>query len=304
MQPRDLQQALNLLGYQVGGIDGVLGSQTRGALLRFQTDVGLPADGRHGPRTDAALSDLVGRLASALAAPQAPGHLSRFRLTQYVIAEEPAKGKAIVPVLDAQGQVLARVDARFFCDLALQGSGRLRDGRLLNVTGQYVDARDHDEYASVLATAQRVLSAHVGYAGIKVSGGIVTSALAFARVPGERAGKGFTIQRGIACDPFRTLAADLGAYSTSEPRFRGRGGLVPAGTRVFILELAGVKLPDGSTHDGWCVVNDTGGAIYGAHFDVFAGTRALLRQVRLPRIGHAWFEGSEARCPRDYSYGL
>ncbi len=303
MEPRAIQQALSTLGYDAGAIDGVLGARTRGALIRFQSDLGLAADGRIGPRTASALKALSDRLARS-AAPTGLGHLSRWRLTHYVIAEEPAKGRPVVPVLDAQGDVIARVDARFFCDLALQGSGRLRDGRLLNVTGQYASVTAYPEYLHVLDTARRVLSAHIGYAGIRLVGGRISEALTFSVVPPERAGKGWTIQHGIPCDPFRTLAADLGAYATSDPRFKGRGGLVPAGTRAFVLELAGVKLPDGTTHDGWCVVNDTGGAIYGAHFDVFAGTRALAKQVRWPRIGHVWFESSEERCPRDYSLGL
>ena len=303
MEPRSVQQSLSRLGYDVGAVDGAFGPRTKAAVLRFQGDVGLPADGRYGPRTEAALAGLLGRL-KARSAPATSSHLSRFRLTHYVIAEEPARGRKTVPVLGAAGRVIARIDPRFFCDLALQGSGRLRDGRLLNVTGRYASVRGYPEYAAVLATARRVFPAHIGYAGIKVSGNVVTEALSFAEVPADRAGKGFTIQRGIRCDPFRTLAADLGAYATSDPRFRGKGGLVPAGTRVFVLELAGITLPDGTAHDGWCVVNDTGGAIFGAHFDVFAGTRALAQKVRLPTIGHVWFEGSEARCPRDYSYGL
>lgn len=303
MEPRSVQQALSRLGYEVGAIDGVLGPRTQAALLRFQTDTGLAADGRYGPRTEVALVGLLARL-KAKSSPATFAHLSRFRLTHYVIAEEPARGRRTVPVLGDGGRVIARVDARFFCDLALQGSGRLRDGRLLNVTGRYVSVRGYPEYGTVLATARRVFPAHLGYAGIRMSGELVTEALSFAEVPPDRAGKGFTIQRGIPCDPFRTLAADLGAYATSDQRFRDKGGLVPAGTRVFVLELAGVKLPDGTTHDGWCVVNDTGGAIFGAHFDVFAGTRALAQKVRLPAIGHVWFEGSESRCPRDYSYGL
>jgi len=26
--------------------------------------------------------------------------------------------------------------------------------------------------------------------------------------------------------------------------------------------------------------------------------------VPLPAVGHVWFEESEERCPRDYTYGL
>jgi len=41
----DVQAALTRRGYEVGGVDGVYGQQTRNALLRFQSDAGLRATG-------------------------------------------------------------------------------------------------------------------------------------------------------------------------------------------------------------------------------------------------------------------
>jgi len=41
----DVQSALTRRGYEVGGIDGVYGQQTRNALIRFQTDAGLRVTG-------------------------------------------------------------------------------------------------------------------------------------------------------------------------------------------------------------------------------------------------------------------
>ncbi len=305
MNLQEAQSALSRLGYTPGPADGVFGARTRAALVLLQRDAGLIASGELDTRTRSLLDRLSGRVQKAAGLPAGLGHLSRFRLTHYVIAEQAASDRpANVPVLGRAGEELARVSARFFCDLALQGSGRLRDGRLLNVTGGYVSVQGHPAYAEVLVRARQVLPSKLAYAGIRLRGEQVTEALSFSVIPRDRAGKGWTIQRGIPCEPFRTLAADLGAYRTSDPRFRDKGGLVPSGTRVFVAELAGVRLPDRSTHDGWCVVNDTGGAIFGAHFDVFAGTRTLAKQVPLPAVGHVWFEESEERCPRDYTYGL
>ena len=65
-----------------------------------------------------------------------------------------------------------------------------------------------------------------------------------------------------------------------------------------------MRLPDGTTHDGWFIVNDTGGGIFGAHFDVFVGTRALRKQVKLPEFSQVWFAGIEQRIPPGYTYGL
>jgi membrane-bound lytic murein transglycosylase B len=44
-QVKDLQTALNTLGYNAGAVDGVIGRGTRGALQKFQKDKALVADG-------------------------------------------------------------------------------------------------------------------------------------------------------------------------------------------------------------------------------------------------------------------
>lgn len=51
----DIQQRLNALGFDTGGVDGVLGSATRRALGRFQKSIGLVADGHPGKATLEAL---------------------------------------------------------------------------------------------------------------------------------------------------------------------------------------------------------------------------------------------------------
>jgi hypothetical protein len=60
----------------------------------------------------------------------------------------------------------------------------------------------------------------------------------------------------------------------------------------------------GSGHNRWFVVNDTGGGIFGAHFDVFVDSQALRKQVKLPEFGQVWFAGTEQRIPPSYMYGL
>lgn len=44
-QMRDLQQRLTQRGFNVGGVDGILGSNTRAAVQDIQAQLGLPADG-------------------------------------------------------------------------------------------------------------------------------------------------------------------------------------------------------------------------------------------------------------------
>ncbi len=53
---RQLQQLLTQLGYSTGGVDGVFGPATRSAVIRFQAQNGLAADGVVGARTVSALN--------------------------------------------------------------------------------------------------------------------------------------------------------------------------------------------------------------------------------------------------------
>jgi len=51
----DLQEILNVIGYNCGTADGIFGTKTYNALVLFQTDAGLNPDGVCGPKTWAAL---------------------------------------------------------------------------------------------------------------------------------------------------------------------------------------------------------------------------------------------------------
>jgi murein DD-endopeptidase MepM/ murein hydrolase activator NlpD len=301
-------EGLRVLGYDLGS-GGV--ERMAGALRDFQGDVGLPRSGQLDATATARLQGLVGGLRQASTRHGVPmNRLSRFRLTSYYVTNATDfPDNPIIPVLDRTGRELARVDPAMFLSMSVEGTGRLRDGRLLNVTGTRRDVTGHPEYQQLLDVARRSYKSRlrpdrIDATGVRLEEERVASVLAFHEVPQHKRGLGYGLQRGVPLAPFRTLAADLGRYSTSDRRFKGKGGLVPAGTRVFILELAGLRLPDGTTHDGWCVVNDTGGKIFGAHFDVFTGSRSWSKVAVLPRIGHVWFDKSEERCAPGYVYGL
>jgi 3D (Asp-Asp-Asp) domain-containing protein len=47
--------------------------------------------------------------------------------------------------------------------------------------------------------------------------------------------------------------------------------LIPKGSILYIKETVGLKMPDGSTHDGYWYASDTGGAIKGRRIDLFTG---------------------------------
>jgi peptidoglycan hydrolase-like protein with peptidoglycan-binding domain len=58
-QPKEIQLALKNAGYYTGPIDGKIGPQSKKAIEAFQTDNGLAADGKVGPKTWAVLSKFL-----------------------------------------------------------------------------------------------------------------------------------------------------------------------------------------------------------------------------------------------------
>ena len=72
-------------------------------------------------------------------------------------------------------------------------------------------------------------------------------------------GGGATGNDSLGCRPvaMRTVATD--------PR------VIPRRTRLFIRETVGLRLADGSIHDGYWYASDTGGAIRGQRVDLYTG---------------------------------
>ena len=72
-------------------------------------------------------------------------------------------------------------------------------------------------------------------------------------------GGGATGMDSLGCQPIamRTVAVDP--------------SVVPRRTRLYIRETVGMRLADGSTHDGFWYASDTGGAIKGAKIDLYTG---------------------------------
>lgn len=100
--------------------------------------------------------------------------------------------------------------------------------------------------------------------------------------------------------PFLSVSTDQGGSSWKDSRTR-RGPLVPVGTRLYILELDGYFLPDGTVHDGYVTADDVGDAVYGAHLELFVGRPE--DQIHLPEVVNVSFPGIE-EIPESYTYGL
>lgn len=321
---QEVQVALRQLGYYDGEPNGdPMDANFRADLRRFQRDYPQQAgtaDGWYGPKTESALLPLVDKLGKASGLPKTY-ECRRWQLTYYYIADQASYGGSRpIPMKDPKGKLLANVEPRFFASAALEGTGRLRDGRLVNVASPPYLKCDSEVFAPVFNIAKKNgwIPDKPGYAGILCdkAGTKATHqrCFAFKKVTDN----GWPAERlGIPLDPYRTIATDTGALKRHDPQFKGKGGVVPPGTRVFVAEFVGVECPtfhaDGKVewfvHDGWFTANDTGGGIYGAHFDIFVGTTALNQMTKkagfsIPHRAHIWFEGIEKKLPMDYSYGL
>jgi murein DD-endopeptidase MepM/ murein hydrolase activator NlpD/peptidoglycan hydrolase-like protein with peptidoglycan-binding domain/3D (Asp-Asp-Asp) domain-containing protein len=332
------QRALEEIAQQsIFAQPGVLDAKTEQALITFKSDRGLGFSPTLDAATRAALADALARRVSVpsgprpvvapsglpklgvgLTPPTDPTAYRKFRLTTYHVVDqrELPTGAVRVPIYDDNRRKIAEGSPAFFAQLSLEGTARLSDGRLVNVTGKTVPA-SHDEYAEVLAYHRQAYAKSdkkrreegkkptpTAYSGIVVENDRVVRVFAFHEVLASRRGIGYGLLRGIPLVPFRTLAADIGVKEKHDKNWKDKSGLVPPGTHVYIKEYDGLRLPGGITHDGWFIVNDTGGAIFGAHFDVFVGTPALRKQVKLPEFGQVWFARIEQRISPDYTYGL
>jgi 3D (Asp-Asp-Asp) domain-containing protein len=76
--------------------------------------------------------------------------------------------------------------------------------------------------------------------------------------------------------------------------------LIPKGSILYIPQTVGLKMPDGSVHDGYWYASDTGGAIKGKRIDLFTGFSAAsmnpleaLNLARLTAVKVGEFKG----CP-------
>ena len=74
----ELQEILNMCGYDCGAVDGIFGTRTFNALVAFQTEAKLDPDGVCGPKTWSALATAE---AQAPMAPPTPDQVKRYRVT-------------------------------------------------------------------------------------------------------------------------------------------------------------------------------------------------------------------------------
>jgi len=168
--------------------------------------------------------------------------------TYYLTPDEAHySGGATVQLTDRAGGVIATVPQAYADALFIEGSGRLRDGRVINVAGNDCGTTHYDV---------------AGYQG---------SPCYTVLPPSNLWGVGV---QGRPLEPLRTLAVDRHVipYGSRVYIRQWDGVAIP---RVGTL--------GGFVHDGWFVAGDTGGftnrpGSYG-HVDIFAGTQAMYEAL-------------------------
>lgn len=162
-----------------------------------------------------------------------PGRpLGTFRVTHYYVAEETQTGQWPL-YAPACRRVLARTSRAFHHDISLEGTGRLRDGRLLNFS-------------------ERCSCARPGFRGSR----ICYEELDRSQFPWGRGARFGESHAPLV--PFRSVAVD--------PE------IVALGTVLYVPEWLGRAWPDGQISDGCVRAEDTGLLIRNRHLDLFVGS--------------------------------
>lgn len=102
-----VQSALVNRGYSTGGVDGVFGSATESAVIRFQQQQGLSADGMVGSATAAALGVNIGSSGSSGGGGGggAPGSYTVTAGSGLLIRSTPSRGATVLGSVGYGGQV-------------------------------------------------------------------------------------------------------------------------------------------------------------------------------------------------------
>lgn len=163
----------------------------------------------------------------------------------YLFEAQPSSTATSVPIRDMNDRVIGpKLMPKTWCLAAIEGSVRIDD-----TTYNFAGVKDPRQATCSHKPSERVRwvkTAH--HFGVGV--------------------------RNKPLIPFKSLACDLGTVRNSTPWVNN--GYAKFGQKIFIPAAKGVRLPDGTTHDGIFVCDDIGGKITGNHIDVFIGAATGL----------------------------
>ena len=178
--------------------------------------------------------------------------MANCKITQYYVCfEGDYPINPIIPVLDKNRSLIAMVSPECFAAFSLEGSGKLNDGRVINVTGGWTSSTT-DITAALIKIATNWYKGRSGYAGLSPSGNYYFT----YDVCSSAWGVGM---HNTPLIPFKSVASDQSVY--------------PYGTELIIASLVGKTMPDGSISDGKVNCIDCGSGILGAHLDLMVGKK-------------------------------
>lgn len=167
----------------------------------------------------------------------------KLKITYYYLAREAdyAAGPPNETLVDANCKAIATVSKKFYDALCIEGSGKLKDGRVINY------------YKSCSCAAKCAYGSRICYK--------VLDAKKFPWGMGAS-------QNALV--PLRSWAVDKGVIPLGTVLY------APAWDGAPIPKQDGLG---GFTHDGCFRADDVGGGIKGFHYDFFAGTMALYKAL-------------------------
>ena len=168
---------------------------------------------------------------------------AQMKQTYYYLANEADySGSASLNIVDSSCKKIATVSSNFYTAMCIEGSGKLKDGRVIN-------------YAKKCSCA-----APCGYKSAK----ICYSVLDKSKYPWGAGSK------SKALVPFRSWAVDTSLIA------HGTALYAKEWDGVQIPKQGGIG---GFTHDGCFRADDVGGGIKGKHFDYFSGTKSMYQAL-------------------------
>ena len=99
-QAKEIQQGLIHAGYDIGAVDGIIGDQTRRAIMDYQRKMGVPADGRAGQKFHQLIMRSAGQAKPMTPSPQAqsPQPISQVPPAPRGSVSRPVAGTGHQPV--------------------------------------------------------------------------------------------------------------------------------------------------------------------------------------------------------------
>jgi|GEM_PF-3073559 len=189
-------------------------------------------------------------------------YVAKMYITYYYLAlEKNYSGSANTTLYDARCKPIVKVPAKFSDSACIEGSGRLKDGRVIN-------------YAKTCSCGRRC-----------PTGGIICySVLDKNKYPW---GAGAYSNPLV---PLRSLAVDKRKIPLRSKIY------IPEWDGVKIPSVDGIG---GFTHDGCFIAADVGGAIKGNHFDFFSGTSSMWKALGRthPTKKYLTVYKNPTRCP-------